>query len=147
MRASTMSGWDLVAIDPGRHAGIAYFEGNRLVKAELLTNPLAPRKREAAKVVIIEIPVIYPDSPVDPATMIQLSFTAGLIGGLFEPSELIQIDPRGWKGTRPKGVDNRYTMGLLDAIETSIVNTSTSRGKLNNVIDAVGIGLWHLGRR
>ena len=139
--------WDVVAIDPGGNAGIAYFESGLLVKAELMTNPLAPREREAAHKLVIEVPVIYPDSPVDPATMITLALRAGLIGGLFEPEELIQVDPRGWKGQRPKDVDNRYTMGLLNPIERTIVNTSTSRGKLNNVIDAVGLGLWQLGRR
>ena len=139
--------WDVVAIDPGKQAGIAYFEGERLVKAELVKNPLAHREKELARMVVCETPVIYPDSPVDPATMIKLAFTAGLLVGLFECSDLRVVDPRGWKGQRPKGVDNRYTMSLLDPIETSIVNASTTRGKLNNVIDAVGIGLWHLGRR
>ena len=139
--------WDLVAIDPGNDAGVAYFENKRLVRAELITDVRAPRERELAHTVIIEVPQVYPHSPVNPNNLLTLSFTAGLLAGHFESSNLAKASPRQWKGQRPKDVDNRYTLDLLDAKERSIVNTSTSRGQLHNVIDAVGIGLWFLKRR
>lgn len=139
--------WDLVAIDPGKEAGIAYFEKGLLVNAELVNNALDHRDRERAAVLVVEIPVIYPHSPADPASLVKVAFSAGLLVGFFHVDELIKIDPHGWKGDRPKDVDNRYTMSKLGPVEVTIVNTSTSRGKLHNVIDAVGLGLWHLGRR
>lgn len=55
--------------------------------------------------------------------------------------------PREWKGQTPKDIHNARVLKRLTPEELKIVQTcSVSESLLHNTIDAVGIGLFHLGR-
>ena len=141
--------WDLVAIDPGERAGIAYFHGGELLLAEA---PQASRPmqepREKVKQAVLEVPFKYPRDNIDPNRLITLAVTAGRLLGRFEAKGVLFVHPRQWKGQRPKNVDIRYTYKLLSPNEQKVVDKATTlKTERHNVLDAVGIGLWKLGRR
>lgn len=133
----------LVAIDPGRHTGIAVFIDGRLAAASALNvDPLKPPNLGiAADEVIVEVPTIYPRSPVDPASLIKLAFTAGVLVGRLGAPKVRAVAPREWKGQRPKAIHNKRTLSLLDANERAKILRATS-----DVLDAIGLGLWAVGR-
>ena len=152
----------LIAIDPGKVClGWASFKDARLVAAGIIENntrlvatyePLEDVMHgEDPSCVIIEVPQVYPQRAQkgDPNDLIDVAVIAGVVAGLalsFVEPQLVK--PHAWKGNRPKTVDNEYTLSLLKPDELKIVNgCGASKSKLHNVIDAVGIGLWKLGRR
>lgn len=137
----------LIAIDPGRMTGLAFFESGRLVQARLLKDPLSCPSLGKADLVVLEIPTMYPYSGIDPQTMVTLAIRGGFVAGRVIAPQLKLVQPREWKGQRPKEVDNRYTLRLLCDHERRIVMRSTTKAQRHNVIDAVGLGLWALGRR
>ena len=138
--------YDLIAIDPGNHAGVVYFIKSEIVRAELVLDA-KQSPRECTDTLVVEVPRIYPHSPADPESILKLAYTAGRLVGNFEAVKIVKVEPRGWKGQRPKKVDNRYTMSLLSVAESKIVKAAAPPSLLDNVIDAAGIGLWKLGRR
>lgn len=92
---------------------------------------------------VIELPRIYPVRrwKGDANDLIRVAVTAGAIAGaLGAPVQF--VEPRAWKGSRPKDVDNRYTLGLLSEAERATMDATS-----HDVVDAVGLGLWALGRR
>ena len=141
----------LVAIDPGKKAGVARFGDEDLVEALLVSPDKLPGAPQADKLVI-ERPTIYPGSRIRPSSIITLSIDVGrLVQWVAAKNPNIEVEyvqPRRWKGQRPKNVDCRYTLSLLNPAEERIVNDSRCPpSQLHNVIDAIGIGLWALGRR
>ena len=102
------------------------------------------------KEVICEEPVIYPRSSVNPASILLLAHVAGAVAGLYHPAPYYQVKPRTWKGTMPKVICNARTFNKLERIELTLTDTmaeSVPRSLVHNVIDAIGVGLWHLKRR
>jgi len=150
----------ILAIDPGKDSGWALFEDGLLVGCGLLqvTSTDATQYKALADrllvldVCIVERPAIYPGRKQKASTtnIITLALTAG--GAMAHcgrrARKKIYVEPRKWKGQRPKDVDNRRTISLLSAAEKKIVGQSgVGETKLNNVLDAVGIGLWYLERK
>ena len=143
---------DLVTIDPGkRTVGYSVFQNNVLVHAgliqyniiegfELIAQSYKPR------LTVIEKPKVYPFRhwKGDPNDLIDVAVTVGMAAAIFKKFELVL--PQDWKGQRPKDVDNQYTMSLLSKIEAQRIH-HYPKSKLHNVIDAIGIGLWKVGRR
>ena len=77
-----------------------------------------------------------------------LAFHAGMLAARVKAKSVRLVKPQQWKGSRPKEVDNRLTMGLLSDQERRIVAAvNAPPSLLHNVIDAIGIGLWAIGRR
>ena len=158
----------LLAFDPGTNTGWAAFSTSGRLKAAGLIEfeDCYPRcmihdfpNLEGVKNVIIEKPRIY-DRKLwkgDPNDLISVALIGGFCAGVeFRDMyttiggyrEIEYIYPQDWKGGRPKDVDNKYTLTLLDHEETIILSKlKLPKTKLHNVIDAVGIGLWGVGRR
>jgi hypothetical protein len=149
----------LIAIDPGKAGlGWAAFEGGRLIETGLIANGSLSEAFRVLKEVclkhrpgdaVIEIPQVYQQrlQKGDPNDLITVAVIAGIAAAAFLPYgiEPQLVRPHKWKGSRPKAVDNQYTLSLLDEDEKSkLVKVS---GKQHNVLDAVGIGLWRVGRR
>lgn len=93
--------------------------------------------------VVIEEPTIYPHSKARPADVMALQLKVGELKGRFEAAgcrvELVQ--PRTWKRQVPKPIHHiRIRKALTDA-ERALVE-----GQRGDVLDAVGLGLWKLGR-
>jgi hypothetical protein len=149
----------LIAIDPGKAGlGWAAFEGGRLIETGLIANGSLSEAFRALKEVclkywpgdaVIEIPQVYQQrlQKGDPNDLITVAVIAGIVAAAFFPYgiEPQLVRAHKWKGNRPKAVDNQYTLSLLDEDEKcKLVKVSS---KQHNVLDAVGIGLWRLGRR
>lgn len=150
----------LIAVDPGKHTGIAVFEENRLSNIFLITNDsLELYTQDLVRIcagwpsdrAIIEMPKIYDRKQWkgDPNDLMKVAFLAGIIHrSLLGTKEIKWVPPSDWKGQRPKDVDNKYTRTLLTPDELKIIDDSKiTKSKMHNVLDAVGIGLWKLGRR
>lgn len=156
----------LSAVDPGvQGSALAHFESSLLVS---VATGVLPSKSTR---LVIEKPTIYPgDRRTDPNDLIDLAVVVGRWLQLAEQS--ITVLPRVWKGTTPKPISHRRIWRTLDAHERDAVarcvGMSThaidrkieaaclrlaSTGKVtgysweaHNALDAVGIGLFELGR-
>jgi hypothetical protein len=151
----------LAAIDPGRAGmGWAIFKDRALVETGILENT-SPREvvkvlglvlaRWAPADAVVEVPQVYRQrmQKGDPNDLITVAIMAGLAVAVLAPfTEAQLVRPHAWKGNRPKAVDNQQTLRLLNDMELRMVAASgASKSKLHNVLDAVGLGLWKLGRR
>lgn len=153
----------IVSIDPGlNHCGVAFWNENTkmLLSARLVKNALSRYRNKWAAMayelraaikeewdgapvveVISELPQIYqgPKQKGDPNDLIDLA----LVVGRLYPDVLYK--PREWKGQVPKDA-------MVKRIESKL--TQEEKGRIekcsaslrHNVLDAVGIGLFHLGR-
>jgi Holliday junction resolvasome RuvABC endonuclease subunit len=152
----------LVSIDPGSSAaGIAIFEDAVLVQAVLVKCTkkrleerlawLAVKAAAVAKVnkfaddVVFEMPKVYPRSPVDPNTLIVLALAGGVIAQPFlHPDAAVHLpNPQTWKEQTPKDKQNDRTVKELGKSELAALDGCLD----NNVLDAVGLGIWWLKTR
>lgn len=133
--------FDLLAIDPGQHAGWALFADTRLAACGL-GSPLAEHVRR----VVIELPQVYPRHPVPPNDLITLAFLAGRYAGA-SAGEVFTVSPHQWKGNLPKDVCAARVRARLSPEERAVVDAvDVPEKQRHNVLDAVGIGLFALNR-
>lgn len=157
----------ILAIDPGvHHHGLALFlDDGRLFRCALMPGPggrrvplavaaagLAVRTKNWADAwwggvvvparIVAELPQDRGQARVPPADLIALSVVLGwTLGALGEPATL--ISPSEWKGSTPKAQHQPRIIAALSAEEAAMI---PSGALAHNVIDAVGIGLWAVGR-
>ncbi len=140
----------LLAIDPGADAGWARFSGKSLVGCGLGPPSEGPISR-----VLIERPAIYPGGrqKARPADVIKLAVRAGEAGGQYARTRLIEpeyIEPHAWKGSVNKEIHHARIWAKLTPAEQAVVSQA-ARGvapsKRHNILDAVGIGLFGIGRK
>ena len=130
----------LLAIDPGTHTGWALFD------EKLLGCGLGDPPTELALRVVIEIPQIYPGHPVPPNDLITLAFLAGRYAGRAT-CEVSTVFPHQWKGNLSKENCAARVRFRLSPEEKEVVDVLDIPAKqLHNVMDAIGIGLFALGR-
>lgn len=157
----------LVAIDPGVNAcGVAVFEENTLVFAGYVRNrnnkatlfekvsatvhelfDLMPYESTLA----IEIPRVYQGAKQkgDPNDLIALAL---VVGGCSQQVEhAIGYYPDQWKGQvpKPKKKSDRYIIQgrvFEELTVNELILVPKNVGPAWDVIDAIGIGLFHLGR-
>lgn len=106
----------------------------------------------ALSLLVIEVPRVYPGGKTrNPQALIKLALKAGinigLAAGMGIASE--QVEPAAWKGQTKKPIQNKRDMARLDSAERKIWAKATkglAASKKHNVTDAVGIGLWAVGR-
>lgn len=152
----------LLAIDPGNNAGGAVFIGYQLLAAGLLSRGLDPFFElknwfgpgdDYACIldeIVIELPRIIrgPGGQTegkDPNDLIKLAFGAGRLVERFPHIQLRTVSPSDWKGGVPKRVHNLRVAACLTEDELALI-PKLSPTLVHNVIDAIGIGLEHLGR-
>lgn len=138
----------LFAIDPGVHKlGIALFFEGRLIDAryrDLMFAPVGSVDRQAR--LIIEMPRIYPGSSQrkgDLNDILDLAAAVGFCEGRFD-GPIERVFPAQWKGQVPKKIMNARVLSKLSADEK--LRIESVGAKDHNTIDAIGIGLWKLGR-
>ena len=104
--------------------------------------------------VIIEKPIHRREGKtVDPNDLIKLGIRVGRLVEtylVFE-NEIITVLPSTWKGGTPKEIQNDrdWNKGLTGQ-ERALLGpllTQVAAGYRNNVLDAIGILLWHLKRK
>lgn len=133
----------MITIDPGVHgSGFAYWSD----EGDLYHVSYGETRVADYASVVIELPQIYPGSRSkgNPNNLIKLAFEAGrLIGDkAFET-----VLPRQWKGTIKKEVMLRRILSRLTDEEIAMLKAlKLPKSKEKECIDAIGIGLWKLGR-
>ncbi len=150
----------LVAIDPGRDAGVALFVGGRLVGARLV-NGLRPSPGlvglgllSGDAEIAVEIPVLYPGgrSRAPGGDLITLAYRAGRLVEAVDAAlgprnvKVVELAPAAWKAQVPPTLLEARIRERLDADELALVEGVTSPTRLHNVLDAVGLGLFRLKR-
>jgi len=155
----------LGCLDPGlREAGIAVFRRGVLSKACLVRNPertiRGPRAwtaiaTEAARrlegleldTLILEVPQVYAQGKWkgDPADLIELAGVDGAVAQALHPRAVYGYLPREWKGQTPKPIHNARVEATLTPAELAVMDACPASLR-HNMLDAVGLGLFQLGR-
>lgn len=154
--ATTGLGINLVTMDPGvEKTGFAWWNDGCLTKAELLTNQEIIKYYYACwsayRVTLIEKPRLYNGRAArgDGNDLITLAITVGQLIEKVENAYL--VEPTVWKGNVPKknaqGVNliKERALNKLSKEELSDIKLPAASLE-HNVWDAIGIGLWALGR-
>lgn len=139
---------NILAIDPGATQGWAFFVDNRLIMCGV-------RKEEHAfvpslfitPIIVIERPQVYTSRPVDSNDLITLAILVGRLSAQYEALGLTveHVLPHAWKGNLDKDMCWRRTKAKLSAAEV-LLTEGFAKSYAHNVHDAIGIGLWRLGR-
>lgn len=145
-----------IFIDAGKHMGWAAFSGTSLIEARACTKEelfqsawALPGWMGSRPVVFIEMPRWYPRDQKDVNDLLDLSVVVGEIKRFYEALGCIVelVWPRTWKGTAPKEITNARTVRSLLPAELALLPKSPRAKKYDhNMLDAVGMGLWKLGR-
>lgn len=137
----------LITIDPGVHAaGVAWWDGSRLVKACYAKKAAWPELFDGGRdVVFVERQYLTRKHP-RPQDIVELAYHAGLIAAYAAgPGGIVnEILPVTWKGNVPKEIQNARTFAKLTEPERTVIQMAGSRS--HNVLDAIGIGLYVLKR-
>jgi hypothetical protein len=146
----------VMAIDPGINTGWAYFGDGHLHDCGIHTGYDDPPMLGLAPCVcVLERPVIYPHAQqtARPADIIKLAILMGDLRGFYRRAgyDIHEVEPRKWKGTVPKAIHQPRIIGLLSTHELDNIpriNKSKANplGYDNNTLDAIGLGLFQLGR-
>lgn len=135
----------LYAVDSGEHSGIAYFVDGKLQfahRTRVEDGNIFLRYEEA----VVEIPDRI---KVDPKSIIKLALNAGAWLQHFGAGgrRVRAIEASAWKAsTDPDVLARRILATLTDEERAVIPKTRSALGHDHNVIDAIGLGLWRLGR-
>jgi hypothetical protein len=146
----------LLAIDPGKDTGWAWFLEGRLINAGVVDGdeprgypaPLGPGDE-----VIAEKPCYRrsgsgrKSTPDDLVTLgMRLGLVLGTLGFAHVPTRLVL--PGEWKGQLPKAVCENRIRQALQRTELDAAHAAAARlgAKGHNLWDAVGLGLYQLRR-
>lgn len=143
---------ELLALDPGECTGAAKFHDGRLDWCCALS--LADELHARVDQLVIEIPNAHESkgkdrSRRDPQAIITLAITCGQWIRHVNAPDTVRLFPSVWKGQVPKPIHNQRVLACLQADELAQFAACTKGlpiSKLHNVIDAVGLGLFQLGR-
>lgn len=149
---------NLICIDPGLVTGYALFTNGVLYKAgfrdscDLFGELGIPALLPAPGLVVIEVPQYRArdrSQRTDPNDLIKL---AVLVGEIKRYYALLRygvelVTPVAWKGSIPKDVHNKHVLEMLRPVELAVMQKRPrARKPDNNMVDAIGLGLWKLGR-
>ena len=94
--------------------------------------------------VFLEMPQAMPNSRAGIAAqsgaVYKLTFTTGAIAAHLYPATVHEVQPMKWKGQLPKAIINRRVINVLGTETCERLNIRS------HAYDAVGLGLWALGR-
>jgi hypothetical protein len=155
--------FELLTIDPGQrkgraNLGWALFANDRLVEADVESsseNAMPPgcypfSTEQNPRFAIIEAPRWYPrEHRIDTNDLLDLSVLVGELKRHFAErgANVELVYPRTWKGTVPKDIHNKRVLAALSKEELAVLpKRPRAKDYDHNVLDAVGLGLWKLGR-
>jgi hypothetical protein len=99
----------------------------------------------SAETVVVECPVYQKgDNPKRTNDLYKNTQRGCIVAGYLRPSVVHVVSPHEWKGGVPKDLQNQRTVDRLTVQELIVVDQLV--GKLDDVLDAVGIGLVVTGR-
>jgi len=134
-----------MSIDPGLNAGWALWTDSHELAACGIGSP--PFFDWDFMTVTIEKPQVYPRMKVPPNDLIALAITVGRMSALAEArfADVQLVTPHEWKGSTPKDIHNARVLNALSSKEletVKIADREVPKGQRNNMIDAIGIGLF-----
>lgn len=137
----------LISLDPGRTTGWARWSNGILVDCGETACVLGDTRIMVplGDVAVVEQPQFYPGgrNKADVNDLLGLAWMTGLICAQYPA--VVLVSPRDWRrGTAAKEFVAERTLARLDESERHIATRSRTRGL--HAVDAVGIGLWALGR-
>lgn len=148
------------SVDPGvRYAAVAAWCDRRLIATRRIVTPrfiqrgylglataVFAAELDVTPDLVIETPRSYTGKSVKEKDLRGLRQTVDevveamrLLGG-----EVHRVYPSDWKGTVPKAVHQPRIIGALTPHELALLGTVNRPN--HDIVDAVGLGLWHLGR-
>lgn len=143
----------LLAIDPGLATGIAGFSLGVMTDCGLIEDADLGLSKMYYKEGIIELPQIYrsANSKGDPNDLIRLAVLVGQYKQqcIDQFMNVRLVKPAEWKGQVPKTIHAKRILDRLNPRETELFLRRVDKvapSKRHNVIDAIGIGLWAIGR-
>ena len=159
----------ILSIDPGiRGTGVGLFSRSELVASNWVKNPetsgqgpwqcwtmskhvlswLQTYWDRKLNELVLEWPQVYPTSKGDPNDLFGLAGVGAALTALLmaegHPIKVTYYKPREWKGQLEKDVMGDRVKGRLSSLELSQV--PDFGGLTHNILDAIGIGLHHIGR-
>lgn len=134
----------VLAVDPGNVTGAALFDDMQLLTTfQIRRNRLwIAHLPNDARVIVCELPRIYSprQSKGDPNDLVGLILQCGELCGAFGVEQVRMVRPQRWKSQHTKTMTRaRVRRALSDDERDQVIDD-------HNVYDAVGIGLWFLGR-
>ena len=155
---------NLLSIDPGTRAvGFAVFEESELVWTRASIAPKAARSLGeliahhssivkpwgSGRDVAVEVMHWRPNDPASqPQDLLHVQAVGMALAGRMG-AEITCYRFQDWKGSIPKRVHHKRIMGALTGQELEVLSYHIDRTPLRNrkeVMDAVGVGLFHLER-
>lgn len=144
----------LLAIDPGNCTGFAVFDSTVLTYCGVTTvdqNPELVYSLGMNDEIVIELPQVYraAQSKGDPNDLIKVALQVGrwMERAIVRRVPVHLVKPNEWKGQVRKEIHHERVRKLLHSPELDFVNsTRLPETKAHNMLDAVGLGLWRLGR-
>ena|ERR1017187_9776424 len=155
-----------ISVDPGlRGSGVAHFYEGKLFRAAYLKHTCSDRGPKAW--CAMAETVYYWSGPAnyslvieyqrlrmgkekgDPNNMMEVQGVVGALAGMFtmEGEQIVAYYPEAWKGSIKKDVMTMRIVQRMTTDETQILRLAKIPSSLmHNTIDAIGIGLFHLGR-
>jgi hypothetical protein len=136
----------LLACDPGvAGCGLALFDENsgKLTLGMWVSTEKLPRTKallQGVKTLALERQYL-PRTHPRPMDIVELAFAAGRVAGIWSDCKLVELPPSTWKGSVPKEIMLGRIRSRLDGDEIRL-----TVGLNQHVIDAIGIGLFALGR-
>jgi hypothetical protein len=160
----------VLSIDPGvRGCGCAWWVGEELLHARYVPGSSGGRESGASEwmetvraveaaseealdglrpdVVVVERMQVYMRGKGDPRDLLALAAIGGGLFRAFGDAEPVGALPREWKGQVPREVmGNRIEQRLRDRGWWGRVAEPRRKANLNDVMHAVGLGLWYGAR-
>lgn len=97
--------------------------------------------------IVIERPVIYPNSPVAPMTLMDLTLFVGVLTQILECEEILLPTPKEWKAGQQKEETKDQIINLCDSYSKKNISrdlASVALHKRHNAYDAMGLGVYAL---
>lgn len=140
----------LLTVDPGAVSGWALFNKDAKLLVSCGLDAINEAKVDVDRAVI-ERPHAG-EARARKKDLLTLAIRAGEWGGLIMANFGVTpeyVEPSKWKGSTPKGISQKRILARLTARERTIKELAckgVAESKCHNIVDAIGIGLWALGR-
>lgn len=145
----------LVSIDPGENTGGAYFVDGELIWCGLLNLLDGSHTAMRPDKLAIEVMYIRPDDMKGERAevaakklndLLSVNLCAGQWIHAVSAPYTRRLFPHQWKGGLSKERHAPRILGALSNAEQARLPKGMAASKIHNVIDAIGIGLFELGR-
>jgi hypothetical protein len=97
--------------------------------------------------IVIERPVIYPNSPVSSMSLLDLTLFVGVLSQALDYEEIFLPIPREWKGCMQKSDTKEQIENLCDSFSKKNIKRdleSIALSQRHNAYDAMGLGVYVL---